>query len=220
MKAIRRAVTGTFLMVPAFAAVVVLAPVAQATDTGRPGGVESSKVADNTHLKIASGAAKDAVAAKRVLRYTQLEQKYDMWCWAADGAGIEQALGASISQDEFCAETKGTAVGYCPNETAYMTEIAQGFRNTGFQATYVDSALSWNEVRRQIDAGQPIMADINWSNGGYHAQTIYGYDAGNSTINYGDPWPSYQRYQTRTYNSYLSNSSFSWADTISGIRKG
>ena len=48
---------------------------------------------------------------------------------------------------------------------------------------------------------------------------IYGYDDSNKTLNIGDPWPSYQRYQTMAYNDYLSNDKFRWAMTITDIHK-
>jgi hypothetical protein len=36
----------------------------------------------------------------------------------------------------------------------------------------------------------------------------------------GDPWPTYQRYRTQSYNDYLSNSEFTWGDTVVGITGG
>ncbi|GAA3044852.1 papain-like cysteine protease family protein [Actinokineospora globicatena] len=60
---------------------------------------------------------------------------------------------------------------------------------------------------------------ISWSSGGAHAEVIYGYDATNGTISVGDPWASYNRYWTSSYNNYLYNNQFAWTDSVSGIRR-
>lgn len=212
------------LVVPALTAVAALAPAAAAQPVaGRPSGVEAVPAHAGAPSFAITDAQRPAIAASkasRALPYTQQVQRYDEWCWAADGASVERYHGDSTTQEEFCAATKGTAVGDCPNETASMSEIVGGFRATGYRATDVYSALSWNGVRGQIDAGHPAITVIDWATGGAHAQTVYGYDAGNQTISVGDPWAGYQRYQTYTYNSYLANSRFSWDGTISGITKG
>ncbi|MDT8910130.1 papain-like cysteine protease family protein [Amycolatopsis sp. PS_44_ISF1] len=222
-------------MKPLFRAGVVAVPLlaalaaapAQAATPGHPthpdGVVVSHPAPDNSALRIRVPAAAQADSVNRAsaqyLRYTQQTQKYDEWCWAADGSSIENYYGYGISQDQFCAAAKGTAVGYCPNETGALDQIVNGFRQTGFSANETGGALYWNTVRSEIDAGRPAMTVISWSSGGAHAQTIYGYDASSGTISTGDPWPAYQRYQTYTYNSYLQNSNFTWTDTVDGIAR-
>ncbi|MDT8913032.1 papain-like cysteine protease family protein [Amycolatopsis sp. PS_44_ISF1] len=225
MKKISRAcLRSAQVSVPVLTALALLTPVAsaQVPAAGGPNGVEAVPAhpgAAGLKLTEAQRSLIAASGSSRTLSYRQQVQKHDEWCWAADGASVEQFHGDSTTQEQFCAATKGTAVGDCPNETAAMSDIAGGFRATGFEATDVYSALSWNDMRRQIDAGNPAITVIDWSTGGAHAQTIYGYDAGNQTISVGDPWGAYQRYQTYTYDSYLSNSRFSWDGTISGISR-
>ncbi|SER13343.1 papain-like cysteine protease family protein [Actinokineospora terrae] len=189
----------------------------------RPAGIQGAHAArDNSALRIpsaASAAVPSGAAASYYLRYTQQVQKYNQWCWAADGSSIEQYYGATTTQDQFCAAAKGTQVGYCPNEAGALYQIVNGFRRTGFTASQVGNAMSWSSTVAQVTAGQPIMTVISWTSGGAHAEVIYGYDATNGTISVGDPWVSYNRYWTSSYNSYLSNSQFAWTDSVSGIRK-
>jgi hypothetical protein len=228
VKTSRRA---ALLAFPLLLATLALAPSAQAQTAPSPtapgsapdGVVLSHPVRDNSALRIPAArphAADAAPAASKYLKYTQQIQKYDEWCWAADGSSIEQYYGSAITQDQFCAAAKGTAVGNCPNETGELNQIVNGFQQTGFQARETGGALSWSSVQQQVNAGMPAMTVIAWASGGAHAETIYGYDANNGTLSAGDPWYSYSRYWTSTYNNYLSNSTFTWTDTVADIRKG
>ncbi|GAB3146961.1 papain-like cysteine protease family protein [Amycolatopsis sp. NPDC004378] len=199
------------------AATLALAPqAAAATPAPVPNGlVLTHPLADNSHFKL--GAAAQAATAAVSLDYSQQVQQNDEWCWAADGASIEQFHGASTSQEEFCAAGKGTSPGYCPNEAAQIDEIVNGFHGTGFSGQSAGGAVSFATIRQQIDAGNPALTGIYWTAGGGHAEVIYGYDAANQSMNVGDPWPTYQRYRTQSYNDYLRNSEFTWGDTVVGI---
>ncbi|WP_329056169.1 hypothetical protein OG738_21405 [Amycolatopsis sp. NBC_01488] len=176
-------------------------------------------LADNSHFKLGTAGVRAARAAVS-LDYSQQVQQNDEWCWAADGASIEQFHGASTSQEDFCAAGKGTTPGYCPNEAAQIDEIVNGFHGTGFSAESAGGAVSYSTITRQIDAGDPALTGIYWTSGGGHAEVIYGYDASNQSMDVGDPWPTYQRYRTQSYDSYLQNSDFTWGDTVVGIAGG
>ncbi|WP_328456550.1 papain-like cysteine protease family protein [Amycolatopsis sp. NBC_00438] len=205
-------------------ATLALTPVAgaQPVAPAAPNGVTlTHPLTDNSALRLpaAANAARDARAA-RSLDYSQQVQQNDEWCWAADGASIEQFHGASTSQDQFCAAGKGTTAGNCPNQAAQIGEIVNGFRGTGFSASSAGGAVSFSTITQQIDAGNPALTGIYWTSGGGHAEVIYGYDAGNQSMDVGDPWPTYQRYRTQSYNDYLRNSEFTWGDTVVGITGG
>jgi hypothetical protein len=212
-------VCGAALFAAALAAPVAGAQTTQDVGTGAaPSGlVVTHQLPDNSAKRV--GAAPRALKAK-ALNYTQQVQKNNQWCWAADGSSIEQFHGAATTQAQFCGAGKGTQAGNCPNQPAEIYEIVRGFRGTGFNATDAGGSISWASVQRQIDNGTPALTGIYWTSGGGHAEVIYGYDTANSTLNVGDPWPSYQRYQTSTYNNYLRNSRFSWADTVVDITRG
>ncbi|MCR6489780.1 hypothetical protein M8542_43910 [Amycolatopsis sp. OK19-0408] len=206
------------------AATLALAPTAGAATPGGPaapvpnGLTLTHPLKDNSHFKLA--AAGRAATAAVSLDYSQQVQQNDEWCWAADGASIEQFHGASTSQEDFCAAGKGTMPGYCPNEAAQIDEIVNGFHGTGFSADSAGGAVSYSAITQQIDAGNPALTGIYWTSGGGHAEVIYGYDAANQSMDVGDPWPTYQRYRTQSYNDYLQNSEFTWGDTVVDIAAG
>ncbi|GLZ37022.1 papain-like cysteine protease family protein [Actinokineospora sp. NBRC 105648] len=180
------------------------------------------KTADHTQVKEIAplGAAQNlAPLVSKRLNYSQQVQTQNQWCWAADGSSIERLLGGAATQQTFCAAGKGTSAGYCPNQAAQISEIVRGFRGTGFKAQDAGGPISFSSITKQIDAGIPNLTGIYWTSGGGHAEVIYGYDTSNQTIMIGDPWPSYQRYQTFTYSQYVSNSRFRWNDTIVNIAK-
>ncbi len=161
-----------------------------------------------------------ATMASKQLNYSQQVQQYNQWCWAADGSSIEKSQGGTATQAQFCAAGKGSSAGYCPNQAAQISEIVRGFRGTGFSAQDAGGPIGFNSVVSQVDSGILNLTGIYWTSGGGHAEVIYGYDSTNQSIMVGDPWPTYQRYQTWNYNQYRSNAQFRWNDTIVNIRKG
>ncbi|KZB82958.1 papain-like cysteine protease family protein [Amycolatopsis regifaucium] len=223
MKSLSRAALATGAAVFALT-MVPAAALAQPDGAGdRPSGL----IQTQTHTQVrevtpVAGTATTvaASAASKQLNYTQQVQQYNQWCWAADGSSIERSQGGTASQAQFCAAGKGTSAGYCPNQAAQIPEIVRGFRGTGFSAQDAGGPIGFASVVSQIDSGILNLTGIYWTSGGGHAEVIYGYDSTNQSIMVGDPWPSYQRYQTWNYNQYRSNAQFRWNDTIVNIRKG
>ncbi|WP_156892907.1 papain-like cysteine protease family protein [Actinokineospora enzanensis] len=216
---IRRGLPAVIAAAAAITAVVLPSTGSASAASGaqaRPNGL--IKTAEHTEVKEIAPwrASLDAapLAAKK-LTYTQQVQTQDQWCWAADGSSIERSLGGTASQQQFCAAGKGR----CVNQGAQISEIVRGFQGTGFNAQDAGGPVSFATITKQIDAGSPQLTGIYWTSGGGHAEVIYGYDSSNQTIYIGDPWPSYQRYQTWNLTQYRSNSQFRWNDTIVNIRK-
>ncbi|UMO99750.1 papain-like cysteine protease family protein [Amycolatopsis sp. EV170708-02-1] len=223
MKSLSRAALATGAAVFALSMLPATASAQSGGDGDRPSGL----IQTETHTQVreiapAAGAAMTvaATSASKQLNYTQQVQQYDQWCWAADGSSIERSMGGTASQAQFCAAGKGTSAGYCPNQPAQIYEIVRGFRGTGFSAQDAGGPIGFSSVVSQIDAGILNLTGIYWTSGGGHAEVIYGYDSANQSIMVGDPWPTYQRYQTWNYNQYRSNGQFRWNDTIVNIRKG
>ncbi|MBB5953863.1 putative membrane protein [Saccharothrix tamanrassetensis] len=220
-KSTRRRLPCLVAIAAAFATAVALPAPAMATgDQSTPHGL--IKTEEHTQVKEVAPARAPLSAtplATKKLNYTQQVQQQNQWCWAATGASIEQTLGVTVSQQAFCAAGKGSSAGYCPNQAAQIPEIVRGFRGTGFNAQDARGPIGFASITQQIDAGIPHLTGIYWTSGGGHAEVIYGYDSTNQSVFIGDPWPSYQRYQTWTYNQYRSNSRFRWNDTIVNITK-
>ncbi len=203
------------------ASVVFSSPAVAAGDQATPNGL--IKTQEHTQVKeispVGTAALSVAPLASKRLNYTQQVQQQNQWCWAATGASIEATLGVTVSQQAFCAAGKGSSSGYCPNQPAQIPEIVRGFRGTGFNAQDAGGPISFASITKQIDAGIPHLTGIYWTSGGGHAEVIYGYDTANQSILIGDPWPTYQRYQTWNYTQYRSNARFRWNDTIVNIAK-
>ncbi len=201
----------------------VLSPTASAStgDQSTPNGlIRTEEHTQVREIEPPGGAPLgSAPLASKRLTYTQQVQQQDQWCWAATGASIERTLGVTVSQATFCAAGKNASPGWCPNEGAEIPEIVDGFNGTGFNAEDANGPISYESVTKQIDAGIPHLTGIYWSSGGGHAEVVYGYDTANQTMLIGDPWPSYQRYQTWNYTQYRRNARFTWGDTIVNITK-
>ncbi|MCP2257136.1 Peptidase_C39 like family protein [Streptoalloteichus tenebrarius] len=208
------------------AATLALSPSAGAEPTPSsdqtPNGlVLTHPLSDNSHLRLDESTRTVAAGpAERTLNFQEQVQQQTNWCWAATGVSIEQFHGAATSQAEFCAAGKGTSAGNCPNQGGTIPEIVRGFQRTGFSARSAGGAVSFATITSQIDAGTPMLAGIYWTQGGGHAEVIYGYDSSNQTLNVADPWPTYQRYRTQSYNSFLRNQQFTWGDTVTNISRG
>ncbi|MGH3493205.1 MAG: papain-like cysteine protease family protein [Sciscionella sp.] len=236
MRSIRSRKTGRIVVVAASAAALcaAVAPAASAASSqapapaqhanhsrasARPSGLIANHpiVAQKSLLQPAGRTADYGAAAAKQLNINQQVQQNNEWCWAAGGSTVEQFEGASTTQQQFCAAAKGTQVGACPNQPGQVYEIVNGLRNTGFSGNSAGGAVSYASWQRQIDAGHPMLLGIYWTSGGGHMETAYGYDASTNSVMVGDPWPTYARYRTQTYNSYVSNGTFTWGDTIDNI---
>lgn len=81
---------------------------------------------------------------------------------------------------------------------------------------FVRSA-TFAETANEIAGNRPFAVRIGWAAGGGHMNVIYGYDPSSKMIAVGDPWPSTQTYTWWNYDSYASNSSFTWTHSRIGI---
>ncbi|MFD8500313.1 papain-like cysteine protease family protein [Amycolatopsis sp. NPDC059657] len=161
--------------------------------------------------------ANAGVEAAVTVPISQLVQEQNQWCWAASGLTIARSLGygASTSQNTFCAYSRGYQPGTpCPNQAGQLSWVQRGYQALGLRPGTVTQALSFTSVRTEIDAKRPIETGIYWTAGGGHAQVIYGYDSTTQQLYYGDPWPSSQRYSAMSYNSYVRNGQFQWAQSL------
>ncbi|MYR42351.1 papain-like cysteine protease family protein [Streptomyces sp. SID5910] len=167
----------------------------------------------------ASTDSASAATGKNVLNISMQEQENTNWCWSASGNTIASWFGYKYTQTQFCNAAFGRAQGgSCPNDQATLEDDQTAFRWMGLSpGTVTSGVISYNAVQQQIDAKRPMMARIQWSSGGGHAEVLYGYDTSKSWVYWGDPWPDDYRYNWATYDYYRSNSDFSWTHTLYGI---
>lgn len=186
------------------ALVLVIAPVTGATASPAPA---------------APRPAPHAVPADSRLGIDMQTQENDEWCWVASGDTIATYLGHGTDQNSFCDLAIGQDTGrQCPNEPGELSWDQNAFSTLGLSpGTDAGGYVSFDTIVNDINAGHPEETGIAWTSGGGHAEVIYGYDQSSQSIYFGDPWPSDQRMNEAGYDYYVSNSEFSWDDTLYGI---
>lgn len=162
-----------------------------------------------------------AVSSSYYDNITMQAQQQNQWCWAASGTTIAVYLNHSVNQNTFCNLAKGRNTNYsCPNSQGTLGDVQNAFYQLGFSnsGNYLNGTVSYSALQSQIGSNHPLETRIQWQSGGGHMHVLYGYDTAQSTVSFGDPWPSDQRYQTMSYRYYQNNNSFFWTHTLTGIR--
>lgn len=144
-------------------------------------------------------------------------QQTNMWCWAASGEMVMNYLGASVTQchqanEEFsrtdCCDT--------PTPMGCINGGWPEFDKYGYNAT-VGGALSWTDLKAQIDANEtPYAFSWHWNGGGGHMMVVTGYKviAGQNYVTINDPWsPNVGDQRDILYSEYVSGSGYThWRD--------
>ncbi|MEV6576273.1 papain-like cysteine protease family protein [Streptomyces sp. NPDC051577] len=167
----------------------------------------------------ATGAAQaDPVRIDIAMR----KQEKTNWCWAAAGSTIARQLGADRAQNAFCNAAFDRRQGTeCPNDQADLGNVQRALRWAGIApGKYVTGWLRYSTVKTEIDAGRPVETRVLWTSGGGHMHVVYGYDEAKQWVYWGDPWPSYTRYNWGSHDYYLDNGAFRWTHSLYEIGKG
>ncbi|MFD7029276.1 papain-like cysteine protease family protein [Streptomyces sp. NPDC059917] len=167
----------------------------------------------------ATGAAR---AAPVRIDIAMRAQEKTNWCWAAAGSTIARQLGADRSQNAFCnAAFDRRQDTECPNDQADLGNVQRALRWAGIApGKYVTGWLRYSTVKTEIDAGRPVETRVLWTSGGGHMHVVYGYDEAKQWVYWGDPWPSYTRYNWGSHDYYRDNGSFRWTHSLYEIGKG
>lgn len=145
-----------------------------------------------TLVAVLGGQAR-AQAANKTLAVDRIGQETDMWCWAAGTQMTTKFGGLSVKQcdqanwrfgrNDCCATPSNCVQGGWPD-----------FPHWGFntQITAWGTALTWVQLRAQIDANRPVTYAWGWTGGGGHIMVAVGYQYYSDTDKYiliNDPWP-------------------------------
>ncbi|QCX75861.1 hypothetical protein C9F11_10905 [Streptomyces sp. YIM 121038] len=208
----RRRLSALAVAVTALAAVPTATAVAAPHDTAAPRSTASSVSAPAAGERV---AAPSALAAKRLNLTMQAQQKTN-WCWAAAGNTIATFMGKNYSQNQFCnAAFNRSQNTECPNNQATLGNVQTALGWMGInRGSYVTGWLRYDTVQAEVNANRPVETRIQWSNGGGHMHTLYGYDTANSWVYWGDPWPSNDRYNWASHSWYTNNNTFSWTHSL------
>ncbi len=159
-----------------------------------------------------------------------LAQGTQNWCWAASGQMIMNSLGnTAVSQCQeatdypFVPPQTSPATNWCvsPTDDWGFTGWPQ-FGHYGFSAsqTPFGTALSYEQLKTEIDNGRPIAFVWAWDGGGGHMMVVIGYltEAGVDKVVINDPSPPHLGNQrTITYAEfvegiYLGHKYTHWCD--------
>ncbi|MEW2525035.1 papain-like cysteine protease family protein [Streptomyces sp. NPDC047071] len=208
----RRRLSALAVAVTALAAVPTATAAAAPHDTAAPRSTTSSVSSSAAGER---AAAPSALAAKRLNLTMQAQQKTN-WCWAAAGNTIATFMGKNYSQNQFCnAAFNRSQNTECPNNQATLGNVQTALGWMGInRGSYVNGWLRYDTVQAEINANRPVETRIQWSNGGGHMHTLYGYDTANSWVYWGDPWPSNDRYNWASHSWYIDNNTFSWTHSL------
>lgn len=126
---------------------------------------------------------------EKELDIPRIEQDTTNWCWAAC---TQMVIG--YTNNNYLSQVQIVAVMYdvpvvlvsvtnpdC-NKPANDKEIETVFDEYAVNWEYVRRALSYEELKTEIDNNRPIEIGIKWAKGGMHAVVIFGYQTNGRSI--------------------------------------
>lgn len=151
-----------------------------------------------------------------LLNVPLIQQKTDQWCWAASAEMIMTYHGNPESQCNQANHKFGrTNCCSLPTPMICVQPAWPEYNRYGFHfyTTRMGQALSWEELKREIDLNRPVSFSWGWTDGGGHMMDAVGYveNATQKLVAIHDPWkPSAVLIP---YHEYVSSNRYShWAD--------
>ena len=120
-------------------------------------------------------------------------QKQSEWCWAATAASVAQYFDPTTTLEQCdVVNILENVSDCCANPSSYNqpADLASAIQTVGCLRLSLDRALTFDELRQEIDAGRPVCAGIAWDSGGGHAVLITAYNvlsSGSHHIHVEDP---------------------------------
>jgi Papain-like cysteine protease AvrRpt2 len=106
-------------------------------------------------------------------------QKKSEWCWAAVAVSIEKYFNpkSTLTQCEVAKEVLDAKNKECSDpEINLPASLTIALHQRGWLSGKMNSPLSFDLVRQEIDAGRPVCARIKWNGGGAHFIVLTGYE--------------------------------------------
>ncbi|MED1803018.1 papain-like cysteine protease family protein [Brevibacillus porteri] len=143
-----------------------------------------------------------------------VKQSQTNWCWAATSQSVLDYYNIFSIQDGIVKVVKGKVV----NRTATVDEVQEGLREYGLDSSATGS-LSFSELKSELNADDPVLAGIQYKDGGGHMVVIDGYeeDGRSKYIEYMDPAKG--SHVVKSYSSFKDNSSQEWFESIYNFSK-
>jgi len=164
--------------------------------------------------------AQEDIEPKVMLDVPQKKQETKMWCWAACVQMIMAYMGEPVTQCEQANARMSRSD--CCGEPAPTVCVRGGWPQLfryGVSNDSVDTALSWEDLKAQIDSNQPVLFSWRWKLGGGHMMLAVGY-AEPHWVFVNNPWPPHGEselpegdFQIMTYEEYVSGANHDhWRD--------
>lgn len=164
--------------------------------------------------------AQEDIAPKVSLDVPQKKQETKMWCWAACVEMIMEYMGESVTQCEQANQRLNRAD--CCDEPAPVVCVRGGWPQLfryDVSSDSMDTALSWEDLKTQIDSKQPVLFSWKWKLGGGHMMLAVGY-AEPHWVFVNNPWPPHGEaelpegdFQIMAYEEYVSGANHDhWRD--------
>lgn len=134
----------------------------------------------------------------------QVTQEHSNWCWAASSVDVLNWYGSHPSQcnvanwalgrSDACGNSNfnWNSGANSPNALFGQAGSVQAIlQSSSVGSTAYSSALDWNTIVSDVNAGRPFVMRFGWYDGGGHILVGYGYDDTNGTryVGYMNPWP-------------------------------
>ena len=154
---------------------------------------------------------------KNTLGVPPVRQQTEVWCWAAVSemifryynVGTDQCNILSVWTGVDCCSFSGLCLHPAPIEIIQQTLFGLGNINS----TAIPRSLSFDELRREIDQGRPVIMSYSGSFLG-HVVLAYGYDS-NGNIYIHDPF--YGTVIVPYGRTFVYQGQLVWSATIYGI---
>jgi hypothetical protein len=161
---------------------------------------------------------------EKILNVPLYAQQTSMWCWAGSGEMIMTFLGGHVAQCTQANSRFGRSD--CCNTPTPAACVQGGWPEYNkwgfaFSSTPWGTALTWAQLKGQIDINKPIGFSWGWTGGGGHYMVAKGYttSGGVNQVAVNDPWPwnpnkfNGGTSKIITYSEYVSSSSHvHWKD--------
>lgn len=156
------------------------------------------------------------------MAYPLEQQQEPDWCWAAVAVSAQTYFDPNLrlTQPAFAEEVFDVTTPAQANQPFYLQNA---LARLGILNENPQRALTFEEIRQQLDANLPVCVHIAWNEGGSHYVVISGYGVSPGGVNqvyvsdpiFDDSNPVIWDYQEflSTYDPSYTNAEGAWVDT-------
>ena len=159
---------------------------------------------------VAGFGESSAQADERKLGVSITGQKTNMWCWATT---LQMSVGLTGTEVTQCSQANARlGRNDCCNSPAPAACVQGGwpdYARVDYNSLQTNwgAALSFAQIRAEVDAGRPVNFTWGWTGGGGHIMVASGYKVDNNGTEWvwvNDPWPVNAGANSYiTYNEYV-----------------